>query len=340
MTPLLELGGHPRPPGRDPRAGPRSATRSSSRTTTSCPRSRTSPTTSATRSACPRRPRPPTRTSSPSAACTSWPRPPRSSRPQKTVLLPDLGAGCSLADSITADQLRAWKAQAPRRGRRHVRQHDGRGEGRDRLLLHVGATPCSVVEHIYRDPRRGHGDPLRPGHVPRRLRREARPAARCTSGTASATCTPASARATSREMRDGQPGRRLPHPPRVRLLDVGHGVRRRRRRRPGGRAHALHGRDARLRAQRRAGLARRSSRRRPGCCTRCSSPRPRSTSCRPTAAAVCQYMKMITLPKLRDGLRDLSPRGQGRPGARRARAGADRAHGGPLGPTPGRTQFP
>jgi quinolinate synthase len=33
--------------------------------------------------------------------------------PQKTVLIPDLGAGCSLADSITADQLRDWKAQHP-----------------------------------------------------------------------------------------------------------------------------------------------------------------------------------------------------------------------------------
>jgi len=33
--------------------------------------------------------------------------------PDKTVLIPDLDAGCSLADSITADQLRAWKAQHP-----------------------------------------------------------------------------------------------------------------------------------------------------------------------------------------------------------------------------------
>jgi quinolinate synthase len=33
--------------------------------------------------------------------------------PQKTVLLPDLAAGCSLADSITAEQLRAWKAEHP-----------------------------------------------------------------------------------------------------------------------------------------------------------------------------------------------------------------------------------
>ncbi len=33
--------------------------------------------------------------------------------PQRTVLIPDLEAGCSLADSITADQLRAWKASHP-----------------------------------------------------------------------------------------------------------------------------------------------------------------------------------------------------------------------------------
>ena len=33
--------------------------------------------------------------------------------PDKTVLLPDLAAGCSLAETITADQLRAWKAEHP-----------------------------------------------------------------------------------------------------------------------------------------------------------------------------------------------------------------------------------
>ena len=33
--------------------------------------------------------------------------------PGKTVLLPDLEAGCSLADTITADQLRAWKREHP-----------------------------------------------------------------------------------------------------------------------------------------------------------------------------------------------------------------------------------
>src|SRR4051795_1099117 len=33
--------------------------------------------------------------------------------PDKTVLIPDERAGCSLADSITADELRAWKAEHP-----------------------------------------------------------------------------------------------------------------------------------------------------------------------------------------------------------------------------------
>ena len=33
--------------------------------------------------------------------------------PEKTILLPDLGAGCSLAASIDADQLRRWKAEHP-----------------------------------------------------------------------------------------------------------------------------------------------------------------------------------------------------------------------------------
>jgi len=33
--------------------------------------------------------------------------------PEKTVLIPDLGAGCSLSDSITASQLAAWKAEHP-----------------------------------------------------------------------------------------------------------------------------------------------------------------------------------------------------------------------------------
>src|SRR6185436_8795092 len=33
--------------------------------------------------------------------------------PSKTVLIPDLDAGCSLADAITPAQLRAWQAEHP-----------------------------------------------------------------------------------------------------------------------------------------------------------------------------------------------------------------------------------
>ena len=57
--------------------------------------------------------------------------------PEKTVLIPDLDAGCSLADSITPERAARLAGQVPRRDDRHVRQHDGRDQGDDRLLLHV-----------------------------------------------------------------------------------------------------------------------------------------------------------------------------------------------------------
>ena len=56
----------------------------------------------------------------------------------------------------------------------------------------------------------------------------------------------------------------------------------------------------------RAPAPRRSWPPRPACCTRCAWPRRTSTSSPPTRRAACRYMKMITLPKLRDCLRDLS----------------------------------
>lgn len=33
--------------------------------------------------------------------------------PNKKVIIPDLNAGCSLADSITAEELRNWKKENP-----------------------------------------------------------------------------------------------------------------------------------------------------------------------------------------------------------------------------------
>ena len=58
--------------------------------------------------------------------------------PSKTVLLPAKKAGCSLAESITAADVRALKAALPRRAGRHLRQHLRRCEGRVGHLLHVG----------------------------------------------------------------------------------------------------------------------------------------------------------------------------------------------------------
>ena len=57
--------------------------------------------------------------------------------PDKTVLIPDSRAGCSLAASITGADVRAAARGLSRRAGRHLRQHLGRGEGRVRHLLHL-----------------------------------------------------------------------------------------------------------------------------------------------------------------------------------------------------------
>ena len=95
------------------------------------------------------------------------------------------------------------------------------------------------------------------------------------------------------------------------------------RRRP----HALDRRDARLRRRPPRRARRRSSPPRSGCCTRCARRAPDVDFVAANEAASCRYMKMITLPKLRDTLRDDDRRGEGARGDRRARPAADRAHG-------------
>jgi quinolinate synthase len=70
--------------------------------------------------------------------------------PEKTVLLPDLGAGCSLADSITADQLREWKAKHP--GAIVVMYVNTTAEVKAETDYCVtSANAVRVVEHIYRE---------------------------------------------------------------------------------------------------------------------------------------------------------------------------------------------
>jgi quinolinate synthase len=73
--------------------------------------------------------------------------------PGKAVLLPDPDAGCSLADSITAPQLRAWKAKHP--DALAVMYVNTTAEVKAETDYCVtSSNAAAVVEHIYRE----HGD--------------------------------------------------------------------------------------------------------------------------------------------------------------------------------------
>jgi len=70
--------------------------------------------------------------------------------PHKRVLIPDLDAGCSLADSITAEQLRAWKAEHP--GAIVVMYVNTTAEVKAETdYCCTSANAVGVVEHIYRE---------------------------------------------------------------------------------------------------------------------------------------------------------------------------------------------
>ena len=137
-------------------------------------------------------------------------------RPDKTVLMPDARAGCSLADTITADQLRAWKAEHP--GAVVVAYVNTTAEVKAETdICCTSSNAVEVVESIPADrevlflP-----DQFLGAHVQRVTGR----AEHARSGWASATCTPASPRADLRHERRGAPGRRAARPPRVRLRDA------------------------------------------------------------------------------------------------------------------------
>ena len=167
--------------------------------------------------------------------------------PDKTVLLPDLDAGCSLADSITAEQLREWKAKHP--GAVVVMYVNTTAEVKAETdYCCTSANAVQVVEHIYRE----HGDDTEilfgPGHVAGRLRRAHDRPAHARLGRR----VPRARRDSSRGHQRGArrpPRRRVHDPPRVRLHDPGHGVRGSGRRGPGAHAHAFHRRDAQVRAR-------------------------------------------------------------------------------------------
>src|SRR4051794_23739784 len=70
--------------------------------------------------------------------------------PGKTVLIPDLDAGCSLADSITPEQLRAWQAKHP--GAITVMYVNTTAEIKALTDYCVtSANAVAVVEHILRE---------------------------------------------------------------------------------------------------------------------------------------------------------------------------------------------
>jgi quinolinate synthase len=70
--------------------------------------------------------------------------------PDKRVLIPDLDAGCSLADSITADEVRAWKAQHP--DAFVVMYVNTSAEVKAETdYCCTSSNAVAVVEHIYRE---------------------------------------------------------------------------------------------------------------------------------------------------------------------------------------------
>jgi quinolinate synthase len=70
--------------------------------------------------------------------------------PEKTVLIPDPDAGCSLSDSITADQLRAWKAEHP--GALVVMYVNTSAEVKAETdYCCTSSNAVKVVEHIWRE---------------------------------------------------------------------------------------------------------------------------------------------------------------------------------------------
>jgi quinolinate synthase len=70
--------------------------------------------------------------------------------PDKRVLIPDLEAGCSLADSITAEQLSEWKAKHP--GAIVVMYVNTTAEVKALTdYCCTSANAVGVVEHIYRE---------------------------------------------------------------------------------------------------------------------------------------------------------------------------------------------
>ena len=202
--------------------------------------------------------------------------------PDKKVLIPDLDAGCSLADSITADQLRGWKAEHP--GAMVVMYVNTSAEVKAETDYCVtSSNAVSVVEHIWRE----HGDDTEilfgpdmwlGAFVERETGLVDEPERRARFHVWDGEChvhaghPPRGHRPHPRRTPRG----RVPDPPRVRLLDPGDGVRRRRRHRHAPASTCSPPRACRP-TSKRTRRASSSSPPRTGCSTRCSRRRRRRT---------------------------------------------------------------
>ena len=224
------------------------------------------------------------------------------------MLIPDLDAGCSLAASITAEQLREWKAEHP--GAVVVSYVNTTAEVKaESDYCCTSGNAQAVIEAIPADQE----ILFLPGHVPRPLAREGDRPQAARSGSASATSTPASGPADIERWQAEAPGRRAARPPRVRLREPGDGVRER------AHAHPLDRGDGHA-SPRQSPTSGSSSRPRPASSTASQKEAPGKRFEPVREDAVCRYMKMITLEKLRDSLRDGKYEVDRRAGDRRPRA--------------------
>ena len=244
--------------------------------------------------------------------------------PEKTVLLPDMDAGCSLADSITAEQLRAWKAKHP--DALVVMYVNTTAEVKAETDYCVtSSNAVQVVEHIYRE----HGadteilfgpDMFLGAYVEKQTGRKMH--------VWDGEChVHAGIRPSDiADMRAAHPGADfLIHPEcgcstsvmeyvaagdvdaeGVHMLSTGGMM--------GWAAAAPAGATAIMATE-------------TGMLHPLQMARPDIDFVAANEAASCRYMKMITLPKLRDTLREMSPAREGARGDRRARPAADRADG-------------
>ena len=231
--------------------------------------------------------------------------------PEKTVLIPDLGAGCSLADSITAEQLVAWKAEHP--GAMVVMYVNTSAEVKAETdYCCTSSNAVGVVEHIWQE----HGpeteilfgpDMWLGAFVERETGLIDDPERRARFHVWDGEChVHAGIRPDDiNAMRAEHPGRRVPDPPRVRLLDPGDGVRRRRATSPARASTCCRPRGCSSTSSR----TRRASfivATETGMLYPLEQAAPQADLIAANRMAFCRYMKMITLPKLRDSLRDMS----------------------------------